>query len=197
MDKEARKIIMYKVREVKGPEFLKIKHLELQLEFPNGEFGNPFVHDVVERKSQDAVIICAVQNKKVWLRSCIRPAIGDRFPFPNTQANTWELPAGLIDEGEQPVEAAIRELKEEVGFNFSNIVKFGDPVWGSVGLVGELLHFFATDVSDLERQEPTCDGSETERNGECILVGFSEAMKLNIDMKTELGLHRLRQNHLI
>lgn len=30
----------------------------------------------------------------------------------------YELPAGLIDEGEGPSEAAIREMKEETGMDF-------------------------------------------------------------------------------
>lgn len=29
---------------------------------------------------------------------------------------TWELPAGVIDEGEDPVEAGVRELREETGY---------------------------------------------------------------------------------
>lgn len=29
---------------------------------------------------------------------------------------TWELPAGMIDAGEDPVEAGVRELREETGF---------------------------------------------------------------------------------
>lgn len=38
-----------------------------------------------------------------------------RYPVGNY---IYELPAGLIDEGETPEEAAIREMKEETGFTF-------------------------------------------------------------------------------
>jgi 8-oxo-dGTP pyrophosphatase MutT (NUDIX family) len=46
----------------------------------------------------------------------------------------WELPAGLIEEGEQPAEAALREIEEETGYRPSSIdhlVTF-EPMVGTV-----------------------------------------------------------------
>ena len=41
-------------------------------------------------------------NGKVWLRK--------------NERNEWELPGGKLDAGEQPEQAAVREMQEELGF---------------------------------------------------------------------------------
>lgn len=37
-----------------------------------------------------------------------------------SQGNLWGIPGGKIDKGETPSQAAIREVKEETGYDFSN-----------------------------------------------------------------------------
>jgi ADP-ribose pyrophosphatase len=61
-----------------------------------------------------------------------RPAIG---------ARTWELPAGLIDEGETPAHAAARELAEETRLagTLTPLTRF----YVSPGFCDELVHLFA------------------------------------------------------
>lgn len=196
-------IKIHYIDDVDGPPFLRLRHVKMKLEYPNGEFSEEFVHDIVERGKLDAVVIVPYEMRYddlysdqrelipwIWLRSCVRPAVGARFEFPNSRGSGWELPAGLIDPGELPEETAIRELREEVGFEVREVTKLGRPVWGSVGLASERLHFFAVDVSGLERHTPSEDGSPIERYGECILAPYNEALQVG-DMKTDLGIMRL------
>lgn len=57
----------------------------------------------------EGVAIFALYEDKVVLIKQYRYPIGDYI---------YELPAGLIDKGETPVEAAVREMKEETGLDF-------------------------------------------------------------------------------
>ena len=40
----------------------------------------------------------------------------------------WSLPAGHIEDGETPAQAAIREAQEETGFNSSELTEMGEPL---------------------------------------------------------------------
>ncbi len=83
-------------------------------------------------RHDDAVAILARDPQGcvlgVWQR---RPAIGTR---------TWELPAGLIDPGETPVQAAARELAEEVGLEGE--LRLRTRFYASPGFCDELVYLF-------------------------------------------------------
>ena len=69
---------------------------------------------------------------------------------PPTGRLVYEFPAGLINPDEDPVEAAIRELKEETGY--TGTVDYCSPkVFTSPGLSSEFVHLVRMTV-DLENQ---------------------------------------------
>lgn len=200
---ELPKIVLHCLGEnLEAPQFLKIKRQDFSIEYPEGTFSTKFTHDIVERKCSDAVVICAIEeyeahvftnNFNIWLRSCIRPAVASSKPFPNTVGNVWELPAGLIEPNEDPVNAVIRETKEELGFDITkdDVIRLGKPMWGAVGLCKEMLHFYLIDVTNKKRSNPTEDGSVLEQYGVCEKFDTRTALKISRDLKTEIGIRRI------
>ena len=96
--------------------------------------------EVVEHVPAVAVLVLRGQGEstEVLLVSQARPAVGQK---------TWELPAGLVDEGETPQTAAARELAEEVGLG--GTLTLLTEVFSSPGFTDEKVYIFeATDLFD-------------------------------------------------
>lgn len=86
------------------------------------------------KNNADGAIIYAIhrgeQDRIVLIRQ-YRYAIGDYI---------YELPAGLIDEGESYRQTAVREMKEETGLTFSPIEYdecYSEPFFTTVGMTDE------------------------------------------------------------
>lgn len=64
---------------------------------------------------------------------------------------TLEVPAGKLEKGEDPKEAALRELSEETGLTAKNIVHVGD-LYTTPALIDEVIHMYiATDLTQGEQ----------------------------------------------
>ena len=98
-----------------------------------------------------------------------------------------ELPAGKIDPGETPVEAAKRELAEETGYRAGKIEALGRMI-PSVGYNTEVLYLYI--ATDLKEGEPSPDEHE---ELDIVEMKFEDAIKMVIsgeieDGKTQIGL---------
>lgn len=79
-----------------------------------------------------AVILPLTIAKEVLLVEQYRPVIAEKI---------WELPAGLIDQGESPLTAAKRELLEETGFIGASWQKL-NSFYTTPGYSQEVLHLY-------------------------------------------------------
>ncbi|MCC8179982.1 MAG: NUDIX hydrolase [Planctomycetes bacterium] len=66
---------------------------------------------------------------------------------PPARGYVYEFPAGLIDSGETPGEAAVRELKEETGYTASQIVVW-PAAFTTPGMSNESVHVVEAEIEE-------------------------------------------------
>lgn len=148
--------------------------------FIDGESGGEYVYEVI--RAGDVVVICAYDEGGVWLVEQPREAVGKQ--------SLLELPAGAVDDGESPFDAARRELAEEVHLaaaKWSNARTY----YPSPGICDEHhFLFFATDLSpDVSAQGDEGERIKTSRWPLCSLESLLVSVQ---DAKTLIGLSILR-----
>ncbi len=104
-------------------------------------------------------------------------------------ANLWELPAGSLDPGETPEQAAIRECHEEVGLVPQTVVRLA-ALYPTPGYCDEEMIFFR--LSSLE-QPATEAAQDEDEDIEVKTFELREAREMIrrgeiVDMKTLVGL---------
>lgn len=126
----------------------------------------------------DADHVCLLRNQ--------RPAVG---------ATLWEIPAGTLEPGEPPAEAAVRELAEETGYRAAKWTKLTELI-PSPGVLSEVIHLFLA-----EELTPGPPHPEADEELEAHVVAWDEALAWAMngtirDAKTLIALFwldRLRQ----
>jgi ADP-ribose pyrophosphatase len=100
----------------------------------------------------------------------------------------WELPAGRLDEGETPLQAAKRELTEETGFRAKKWTKIAS-FWPSPGFLQERMTIFlateltAGDATPMEDERIEVGWFTRRELGDMIRAGKIQ------DGKTLIGFH--------
>jgi ADP-ribose pyrophosphatase len=103
---------------------------------------------------------------------------------------TIEVPCGVIDEGENPLECAKRELLEETGYTSDNYIPLGS-YYPNPARRNNKVHLFA--CTDIEKTaSPSPDAAE---NIEIDLVSIEELYKI-IDSGKFLNLGHVASIHL-
>jgi ADP-ribose pyrophosphatase len=200
--------------------FLDVRRVDLVARFPDRSAGSspargesadqhdpavsPFPYDIATREALDAVIIAATYVergvKHVFLRSAVRPPCALRPIPPPHDGLLWELPAGLVEPGENPAATAARELAEELGFVAQEdaMRPLGPWTFPAPGMIAERHLFYAVEVDPSARSAPTEDGSALERDAAIIALPVHDALEhcrtgAIRDAKTELALRRLME----
>ncbi|MDB4973481.1 MAG: mismatch repair protein MutT [Myxococcaceae bacterium] len=111
--------------------------------------------------------------KVVALDSQERVHLVGQFRYP-TQFASWEIPGGAAEQGESPLEAARRELREEAGVEAEDWVQLGGRIQTNNSLMDEVGFLF------LARRAWRAGGPEldAEEAIESRLLPFGEALAM-------------------
>ena len=149
----------------------------LRLRDVPGRDGAVHVREIVEHAPAAAVVAVDEQGQILLVRQ-LRPAVDQVL---------LELPAGILDPGEDPLTCARRELEEETGYTADRLeplVRF----YPSPGFCTELLHVYVADGLRECRGQP-----DEDEELELVRMPLAEAMDLVrrgeiTDSKTVVGL---------
>lgn len=137
----------YKI--TKSDKIFSGKVFDIKVDKIEYDSGNSGVREVVIHPG-GAVTLAVKDNGKI--------IIVEQFRYP-LQQKVLELPAGKLDEGEDPQICAVRELEEETGFKPGKVTKLG-AIYTSPGFCSEILHIYlAEDLQQgsLNREEGEVD----------------------------------------
>ena len=108
--------------------------VEKQVQINNGNmhiYHSLIIHDYV-------VVIAKTPSNKIPIVRQYRPAV---------EKNTWELPAGLLDEGKSPKSIAIQELREEALLDVKKLIKLG-TTYADPGRLNCKVHLYYAECTE-------------------------------------------------
>lgn len=148
------------------------------------ENGETSIREVVHHHG-GACILPVDAEGNVYMVRQFRYAMGEEI---------WELPAGKLEAGEDPFEAAKRELSEECGLTADHFEDLG-VVYATVGYDSERIYLWA--ATGLHRAAQHLDEDEFL---DVVKMPFEKALGLVMDgtirdSKTQVGLLKYAQLH--
>ncbi len=130
-----------------------------KIELPGGTVVD---RDIITTKSAVGILAVTAENRVLFVKQ-YRPAIGKEI---------IEIPAGLIEEGEEPEEAAERELEEETGYRAEGLEKLAE-FYTSPAFSDCKIHIFR--AHNLKKTAQSLDEDEFL---ECIEIDVDECRKI-------------------
>ena len=130
----------------------KVIHQGKYLNFLETESGYEYVERVGNQSSVSIIAMTDHGQMVLVLHPC-RPPV---------KKPTLEFPAGMIDAGETPIDAALRELQEETGFKsyVHSVVSVIGPTYSSPGMSTETNYLVRVRVSGKPGKQVLQEGEQ-------------------------------------
>ena len=185
---------------------LRLRRMRMRLMLSDGSRTSEGSWDYVERPmGLDAVVVALFRRRpgalEVLLRHGVRVPV--QFGRPEKPAALLfpELVAGILEPGDDVFQRAADEVMEEAGLRVppASVESLGPPAFPTPGMCAEVFQFVCCEVApDALAHPPGGDGSPFEEGARLEWVSLDEALGRCArgeirDMKTEIGLRRLRE----
>lgn len=144
--------------------------------------GTEAQREVVDHPGGVAIVGLTENNEVLMVRQF-------RYPYKET---IYEIPAGKLEKGEDPREAAIREFREECGAVAEKFEPLGE-IYPTPGYCGEIIRlFYAADLTFGEQELDEDEYLEVIKMpfSECVAKIMSGEIK---DAKTIVGILKLKE----
>lgn len=178
-----RKAMFFEEKTISSERIYEGAILNLRKDKVTIHTGGTSYREIVEHNGGAVAVPITADGKVVMVRQ-YRKAL---------EKPVLELPAGKIEQGEEPLSTIVRELQEETGYTADRI-EFLTAFYPSVGYTNEILYIYI--VTGLTPGETNYDEHEAM---DILEVDFEEAHNMVVageiqDAKTMLGI-LLAKNH--
>lgn len=192
-------LISSKTRPYSG--FLKIDKIKFEYDAFKTHERIKVEREVLERGDSVAVLIYESDSDSILFTKQFRPGAAEKDLIDGYDDAGWllEIPAGMIDVGEDPQQAAMREVQEELGYAISSC-KSITQFYVSPGGSTERIFLYYADVKQSDKTH-TGGGLQTEHEDIALIKikksDLSQAIQNgNIrDAKTMVALQWLMLHH--
>lgn len=177
-------------------QLFKIDRAVLQYEKFDGTMTDDVVRYNFERGNSVAVLVVNREKQTVILTKQFR------FPvYMENKKNGWllEIVAGMVDKGEDPIESAVREVREEIGYSVEQLEPICS-VYLSPGGSSEKIYLYYTEINSAHKTEAGGGIANEAEDIQLVEIPISEAFKLLdageiVDAKTVIVLQWLKQKY--
>jgi len=141
--------------------------------FREGRAPHRLTWEVFDRRHAAAILLHNTERDTVTLVRQLRIAahLSGEYPY------LLETPAGFIDDGETALQAALREAREETGYEIARATP-AFAAFMSPGSVTEKLHGFYAAVTDAARVAEGGGLDDEHEDLEVVELGFAEALEM-------------------
>jgi len=146
-------------KTIKKTKIFDGKIISLQVDDVRLPDGNTSKREIVKHPGAVAIIAVTEEEKILFVKQYRKPL----------ERSLIEIPAGRIEEGEEPKITALRELEEETGYTAKDL-KFVTSFYTSPGFANEIIHLYITE--DIQRLAEPVQGDDDE---------FIEIIELSLD----------------